>query len=409
MCRREEYSLKGRARKKDSKGTGSFGGVKAINEIDIIEKGCVFMKFTVQKSHITEAVSNIQRAVSTKTSIPALEGILLSAGEGELELCAYDLELGITTTIPAQVAEPGKSVLSAKIFSDIVRRTPDDSITVEVDEKNMASIESGYSLFSIIGIPAVEFPELPRLTDATAIQIPANVLKSMIRQTVFAVAESDAKPIHQGSLFSLEGGRLDVVSVDGYRLAKRTEQVDFDTDLSFVVPGKTLSELLRLLKDTDEPVSISVGSRHILFNADNYTVISSLLEGEFLNYKAAIPAEGKTEVVMRTREAIESVERVSLLITDRLKSPIRCMFSQNEIKLLCTTSMGRASDQLEVNLTGDDVEIGFNNRYLLDALRNTECDEVRVQLSGPLSPMKVMPKEGESFLFLVLPVRLKND
>ena len=367
------------------------------------------MKFTVQKSHITEAVSNIQRAVSTKTSIPALEDILLSAGEGELELCAYDLELGITTTIPAQVEEPGKSVLSAKIFSDIVRRTPDDSITVAVDEKNMASIESGYSLFSIIGIPAVEFPELPKLTDATAIQLPAHVLKSMIRQTVFAVAESDAKPIHQGSLFSLEGGRLDVVSVDGYRLAKRTEQVDFDADLSFVVPGKTLSELLRLLKDAEESVSISVGSRHILFNADHYTVISSLLEGEFLNYKAAIPADGKTEVVMRTREAIESVERVSLLITDRLKSPIRCMFSQNEIKLLCTTSMGRASDQLEVNLTGDDVEIGFNNRYLLDALRNTECDEVRVQLSGPLSPMKVMPKEGESFLFLVLPVRLKND
>ncbi|NBK79701.1 DNA polymerase III subunit beta [bacterium D16-76] len=367
------------------------------------------MKFTVQKNHIAEAVSNIQRAVSTKTSIPALEGILLSASADTLELCAYDLELGITTSIPAQVAEEGKAVLSAKIFSDIVRRTPDDSITVSVDEKNMASIESGYSLFSIIGIPAVEFPELPKLTDATAIQLPGNVLKSMIRQTVFAVAESDAKPIHQGSLFSLEGGRLDVVSVDGYRLAKRTEAVEFDKDISFVVPGKTLSELLRLLKDTDEPVAISVGSRHILFNAGNYTVISSLLEGEFLNYKAAIPAEGKTEVVMRTREAIESVERVSLLITDRLKSPIRCVFSQNEVKLLCTTSMGRASDQLEVNLTGDDVEIGFNNRYLLDALRNTECDEVRVQLSGPLSPMKVMPKEGESFLFLVLPVRLKND
>ena len=233
------------------------------------------MKFTVQKNHIAEAVSNIQRAVSTKTSIPALEGILLSASADTLELCAYDLELGITTSIPAQVAEEGKAVLSAKIFSDIVRRTPDDSITVSVDEKNMASIESGYSLFSIIGIPAVEFPELPKLTDATAIQLPGNVLKSMIRQTVFAVAESDAKPIHQGSLFSLEGGRLDVVSVDGYRLAKRTEAVEFDKDISFVVPGKTLSELLRLLKDTDEPVAISVGSRHILFNAGNYTVISS--------------------------------------------------------------------------------------------------------------------------------------
>lgn len=367
------------------------------------------MKFTVHKGDITEAVSNIQRAVSTKTSIPALEGILLTAGEGSLELCAYDLELGITTIIPAQVKEEGKSVLSAKIFSDIVRRTPDDSITVSVDEKNMASIESGNSFFTIIGIPAVEFPELPRLSDATSISLPTDVLKSMIRQTVFAVAESDAKPIHQGSLFSIENGSLDVVSVDGYRLAKRTEPVEFDGDISFVVPGKTLSELLRLLKDSEDPVEISVASRHIMFKKDNYTVISSLLEGEFLNYKAAIPQGGKTEVVIRTREAIESVERVSLLITDRLKSPIRCMFTEGEIKLLCTTSMGRASDQLDVELSGDDVEIGFNNRYLLDALRNTECDEVRVQLSGPLSPMKVMPKEGESFLFLVLPVRLKND
>ena len=367
------------------------------------------MKFTVNKSDIVEAVSNIQRAVSNKTSIPALEGILLTAGENSLELCAYDLELGITTTIPSHTAEAGRSVLSAKIFSDIVRRTPDETITVTVDEKNMATIESGYSKFSLIGIPAEEFPELPKLTDATAIQLPAGVLKSMIRQTVFAVAESDAKPIHQGSLFHIENGMLDVVSVDGYRLAKRTEPVDFPQDLSFVVPGKTLTEILKLLKDSDDKVELAAGRRHILFTIDNYTVISSLLEGEFLNYKAAIPAESKTQVVLRVREAIDSVERVSLLITDRLKSPVRCLFGENEIKLNCTTSMGRASDQIDVEMTGQSVEIGFNNRYLLEALRNTECDEVKVQLGGPLSPMKVVPKEGDSFLFLVLPVRLKSE
>ena len=367
------------------------------------------MKFTVNKSDIVEAVSNIQRAVSNKTSIPALEGILLTAGENSLELCAYDLELGITTTIPSHTAEAGRSVLSAKIFSDIVRRTPDETITVTVDEKNMATIESGYSKFSLIGIPAEEFPELPKLTDATAIQLPAGVLKSMIRQTVFAVAESDAKPIHQGSLFHIENGMLDVVSVDGYRLAKRTEPVDFPQDLSFLVPGKTLTEILKLLKDSEDPVEISAGRRHILFKIDNYTVISSLLEGEFLNYKAAIPPESQTEVVLKTREAIDSVERVSLLITDRLKSPVRCLFADNEVKLNCTTSMGRASDQIDVEMTGQSVEIGFNNRYLLEALRNTECDEVKVQLGGPLSPMKVVPKEGDSFLFLVLPVRLKSE
>lgn len=367
------------------------------------------MKFTVNKSDITEAVSNIQRAVSTKTSIPALEGILLSATETGLELCAYDLELGITTVIPAFVMEPGKAVLSAKLFSDIVRRTPAETVTVSVDEKNMATLESGYSRFSIIGIPAEEFPELPKLSDSTQISLPGALLKSMIRQTLFAIAESDAKPIHQGSLFSLENGILDVVSVDGYRLAVRREPVDFSEDLSFVVPGKTLSELLKLIKDSEEPVEISAGRRHILFKIDNYTVISSLLEGEFLNYKAAIPPESQTEVVLKTREAIDSVERVSLLITDRLKSPIRCLFDNNEVKLNCTTSMGRASDQLDVEMTGQNVEIGFNNRYLLEALRNTECDEVKVQLGGPLSPMKVVPKEGDSFLFLVLPVRLKSE
>lgn len=367
------------------------------------------MKFTVNKSDITEAVSNIQRAVSTKTSIPALEGILLSATETGLELCAYDLELGITTVIPAFVMEPGKAVLSAKLFSDIVRRTPAETVTVSVDEKNMATLESGYSRFSIIGIPAEEFPELPKLSDSTQISLPGALLKSMIRQTLFAIAESDAKPIHQGSLFSLENGILDVVSVDGYRLAVRREPVDFSEDLSFVVPGKTLSELLKLIKDSEEPVEISAGRRHILFKIDNYTVISSLLEGEFLNYVAAIPPESQTEVVLKTREAIDSVERVSLLITDRLKSPIRCLFDNNEVKLNCTTSMGRASDQLDVEMTGQSVEIGFNNRYLLEALRNTECDEVKVQLGGPLSPMKVVPKEGDSFLFLVLPVRLKSE
>ncbi|HJB98323.1 MAG TPA: DNA polymerase III subunit beta [Candidatus Acutalibacter pullicola] len=367
------------------------------------------MKFTVNKKDIAEAVSNIQRAVSTKTSIPALEGILLTAQDTTLELCAYDMELGITTVIPAQVSESGKSVLSAKIFSDIVRRSPAETLTIAVDEKNMATLESGYSRFTIIGIPAAEFPELPRLSDATQITLPANLLKSMIRQTLFAVAESDAKPIHQGSLFNLEQGMLDVVSVDGYRLAVRSEPVDYPDELSFVVPGKTLGEILKLLKDTDDPVELAAGRRHILFTIDNYTVISSLLEGEFLNYKAAIPPESQTEVILKTREAIDSVERVSLLITDRLKSPVRCLFADNEVKLNCTTSMGRASDQIDVEMTGQSVEIGFNNRYLLEALRNTECDEVKVQLGGPLSPMKVVPKEGNSFLFLVLPVRLKSE
>lgn len=367
------------------------------------------MKFTVNKSDMTDAVLNIQRAVSSKSSIPALEGILLTASENSLELCAYDLELGITTTIPANVSELGKTVLSARLFSEIVRKTPADTIQIAVDEKNIAGIESGYSKFTIIGIPAEEFPELPKLTDSTTLELPSNMLKGMIRQTLFAVGESDSKPIHQGSQFSIENNMLDIVSIDNFRLAKRTEPVSFPENISFVVPGKTLSELLKLLKDTDDTVEIQAGRRQIVFHIGNYTVISSLLEGEFLDYRPIISSECKTEVLAKTRDTIESVERVSLLITDRLKSPVRCQFADNEMKLSCTTPMGRASDQLTVEQNGDPVEIGFNNRYLLEALKNTECDEIRIQLTDPLKPMKILPKEGDSFLFLVLPVRLRND
>lgn len=367
------------------------------------------MKFKVLKSEMNEAVGNLIRAVSTKTSIPALEGIYITAKEDRLEMCAYDLEIGMTTVIPSTVSTPGQAVLNAKIFSDIVRKTAGEEISVEVNDKNTATIESGYSSFSILGIPAEEFPEMPKLTDSTTVKLPSNVLKSMIRQTLFAVAESDAKAVQQGGLFNIENKRLDLVAVDGYRLAKRTEPVDFEEDISFVVPGKTLGEILKLLKDTDEPVELAAGRRHILFKIDNYTVISGLLEGEFLNYKAAIPADHETEVSLNVREAIQCVERVSLLITDRLKSPVRCTFAEDQIKLLCTTSMGRASDQMDVKIQGEPVEIGFNNRYLLEALRNTECDEIRVQLGGPLKPMKILPKEGADFLFLVLPVRLKSD
>lgn len=367
------------------------------------------MKLTMDKRILTEAVTNLQRAVSSKTSIPALEGILLRCDEEQLTLSAYDLEIGMKTHVPAGVFEPGAIILTAKLFSEIVRKSPADSITIEVDDRKAATITSGASCFTIIGMDAAEFPEFPAITDTEMLKIPSNVLKSMIRQTLFAVADSNAKPIHQGSLFHVEDGMLDLVSVDGYRLALRREPVQHADPLDFVVPGKTLSEVLKLLRDDDSDVEICPGRRHILFNIDNYTVLSSLLEGEFLDYRAALPKDKKTSVTVSARGLIDGVERVSLLITDRLKSPVRCVIDDGEIKLFCTTTMGRASDQIEAAVTGEPIEIGFNNKYLLDALRAAESDEVRIELGGPISPMLVLPKEGDAFSFLVLPVRLRAE
>ena len=279
-------------------------------------------------------------------------------------------------------------------------------------------LESGASEFSIVGIPADEYPDLPSISDQSSVTLSQSLLKSMtvercvksmIRQTIFAVAESDAKPIHTGTLFEIGGGKIRLISVDGYRLAIREENAVCEEELSFVVPGKTLGEVSKLLHEDDSMLELRVGRRHIQFLIGDYCVTSRLLEGEFLDYRAAIPQSCTMEVIANTRAFISSVERVSLLITDRLKSPIRCKFDSETIRLSCSTPIGRASDEFMAAVSGEPFEMGFNNRYLLDALRNTEGDEVRIQLNGPLSPMKIMPREGNAYLFLVLPVRLKSE
>lgn len=367
------------------------------------------MQFTCSRQKLNEAVLNVQRVVSAKSSVPALEGILLTAKENSIRLCGFDLEIGMTTEIEAQVKESGSIVMGAKLFGDIVRRLPSQDFSFFSDDKQVTQIESGEAKFSVVGIPAEEYPELPHINGETNITMPSSVLKGMIRQTLFAVAENDAKPVHTGTLFEISDGKINLISVDGYRLAIREEPIASTEKSSFVVPGKTLGEVMKLLSDGDEEVEFLIGMRHILFRIGDYTVISRLLEGDFLDWRASLPKESSTEIHVPVSDFVSSLERVSLLITERLRSPVRCLFGDGCIKLSCSTAIGRANDRLEAKIDGSDVEMGFNSRYLLDALHNTECDEVRIQLNGPLSPMKILPCEGESFLFLVLPVRLKSS
>lgn len=368
------------------------------------------MKIICNRQNLVDAVSNVQRSVSLKSSLAALEGILIEAKDNNLKLCGYNLELGITTHISAKIEEPGSIVLTAKIFSDIVRKLPDDEVLISTDEKLMTNIKSNSTEFTIIGIDPSEYPELPQVSDSDNISISSALIKSMIKQTIFAVADNDAKPIHTGTLFEIKENEIKLVSVDGYRLAMRIEKIHNDKNLNFVVPGKTLSEILKLIDDeNDKETKIFIGKRHIIFEVDNYSVISRLLEGEFLDYNAAIPDNFSTKLTVSTKRFTESVDRVSLLITDRLKSPVRCLFSDGEVKTSCYTSIGKANDKFSVKIDGDNVEIGFNNRYLLDALKNSETDEIVINLNGPISPMKITPKDGDEFLFLVLPVRLKSE
>ncbi len=367
------------------------------------------MKITCNKEKLVETLSVVQRAVSAKSNLAALEGVLLKAENQQLTLCGYNMEYGIITNIEAQVEKEGSIVLSAKLLTEIVRKLPCDEILINVSDTLNTTIQSGNCDFSLTGINGSEFPKLPDIKDPETIELPLETIKSMIRQTIFAVSDDDSRPIHMGTLFDIKDNEITLVSVDGYRLALRKEKINEKAEMNFVVPGKALGEVLRLLPDGEEKkLKILYSLHHIKFQIDKYQIISRLLEGEFLDYKASIPENFNTTVNINTRTFIDSIERVSLMIMDRLKSSVHCMISENQIRLFCQTTIGKAVDEINgVQVQGKDIEIGFNSKYMIDALKNAETDEVTIKLDTPISPIKIMPKSGDNFLFLVLPVKLR--
>lgn len=361
------------------------------------------------RTDLAAGVSNVSRAVSAKASIPALEGVLLKAYDGKLNISGYNLEIGITTDMEATIINEGEIVLGARLFLEIVRKLPEEIVHIETDDRMVTYIKCGQVDYQIVGMSSVEYPDLPSFEKTDSISIDAKILKEMIRQTVYAVSDNMAKPIYTGSLYEISGGVLTIVAIDGYRMAIRNENVDSQSETSFVVPGKTQLEVLKLLGEDDEKVEILIGQRHITFNIRSYSVISRLIEGNFLDYKSTIPSEEKTSLVISTRKLMDSVERMSLLNNERVQSPVRCKFNDNEIRLSCASAVGRANDIINNDIIGESVEIGFNNRYMLDALKNTDTDEVKIVLNGPVSPIIIKPVQGDSFISIVVPMRLANE
>lgn len=367
------------------------------------------MKFSCEKALLQAAISTTSRAVSPKSSIPALEGILLEAGS-DLRLTGYNLETGIRTIVPADIREEGTLVLGARLFGEIVRKLPDDIVTFQ-SENYMVNIKCGMSEFNILGTEPEEFPELPTVEYQNSLILPQSKLKAMISQTLFAVSDNESRPIHTGSLFEVDSNGLTIVSVDGYRLALRHEAIDKKEGaetFSFVVPGAALSEVEKICSDVDEPASVTQGARHVMFKVGDTMLVSRRLEGEFLAYRQAIPRNNTIHVEGDTRALLSSIDRVSLIISDKLKSPLRCVFDSNLLKISTKTAIGDAYDECPLSGDGGGLEIGFNNKYLMDALKAAPADKVRLELTTGVSPCVILPTEGEeNFLYMVLPVRLK--
>lgn len=367
------------------------------------------MRFTCEKSMLVGGLNIAGRTVAQKSSLSAIEGILCRAGDG-LCLTGYNMETAISYLIPADVSDPGECILPARLFGDIVRRLPEGPVTVVVDESFKVSIRAGYASFTISAESADDYPDLPDVNTGKSIRIPQNAMKNMISSTIFAVSENQARPIHTGVKFEVEQDRISAIAVDGFRLARRTfhPEEPIGRELSFVVPAAGLKEVEKILQDTDDSASFMLGSKHILFQIGSATLVCRLLEGDFLDWRRVVPTDCPIKMVANVGDLSSSVDRVGLIVSEKYKSPVRCVFSDQVLLMRTNTTIGAAEDRCALAGDGKELEIGFNVRYLADALRVVPSEEVTLELTNGLSPIVMTPVDDKyDFAYMILPVRIK--
>ena len=368
------------------------------------------MRFTCEKSMLVTGLNIAGRAVAQKSSLSVIEGILCKAGLG-LSLTGYNMETAITFDIEAEVTDPGQCILPAKLFGDIVRRLPEGPVTVVVDDSFKVSIRAGYASFTISAESAEDYPELPDVNSGRPIRIPQNKLKELISGTIFAVSENQGRPIHTGVKFEVTNDSITTIAVDGFRLARRTWHPEENTqrELSFVVPAAGLKEVEKIVTDSDDMASFTLGTKHILFQIGTATLVCRLLDGEFLDWRRVVPTNCPIKLVAHVSDLASSVERVGLIVSEKYKSPVRCVFSHNEVLMRTSTTIGAAEDKCSLAGDGKELEIGFNVRYLADALKAIPSEEVTLELTNGLSPIVLTPVDEKfDFAYMVLPVRIKN-
>ena len=369
------------------------------------------MKITCQKSDLYEVLPNVAKATGVKTPMEALSAIRLRAAGQELELTGYDLELGIRTTIPAAVEEEGVLLADSRLFSEIVRRMPDGVLVIETDERLKITMTGGGTSCQLAGMNADEYPELPDIEQQQGAVIPQSLLKNMIEQTIYAVSMDETKPVFTGELIEIADGILNIVALDNYRMALRTEPLPEQESMKFVVPAKALREIQHLLGDDEKnerPCVIRLDQHHAIFEIDRYTVYTRLLAGEFINYRRSIPETSKTEVLLSRRELMDSLDRCGLLISEKNKTAVRFQFEEDRVLISCQNVVGSVDDQISCEITGEKLVIGFNNRYLLDAVRAVQSDRVRLFLTAADRAVKVMEADGDGSVAVIMPVQVRR-
>ena len=366
------------------------------------------MKFLCEKGKLQEAISIVQKAITGKSPMPILEGILINAKGSTLTLIASDIDLSIETKIESEVMEEGILVVDAKIFGEIIRKLPSSKITIETKENNIINIHCEKSDFDLVHMNGDDFPGIPIIDEDMVFSIPQGTLKNMIKGTSFAVAQDETRPILTGVLFEVKNRELSLVALDGYRLALRNELIDTDNNINTVIPGKTLNEVYKILEDSEEIVNITFTQNHILFNLGSTKIISRLLEGEFIKYESIIPHEYKLKVEVNRAELLGCIERASLMAKEGNSNLIKFDIQPDTLIITSNSQLGKVKEEANAKLQGETLQIAFNSKYLIDVLKIMDDEDIVMELTSSISPCIIKNKDSQNCQYLVLPVRLEK-
>lgn len=367
------------------------------------------MRFTCEKSILQDGISTAQKAVTGKSTMPILNGILVKAQDNKIVLTGSDIDLSIETKINAEILEEGSIVIDAKLFGEIIRRLPNDIVHINTINNNSIEIVCQKSRFTLIHMNAEDFPLLPNINENMIFSVPQKILRNMIKGTIFATAQDETRPILTGVLFEINDKKLNLIALDGYRLALKSEYLNTENVISAVIPGKTLSEVSKILEDDNEKVNITFTPNHILFNLSETKIISRLLEGEFIKYNSIIPEEFNLKLIAKRGELLHCIERASLMAKDSNTNLIKLSMEDENIVITSNSQLGMVREEMSIILQGQSLQIAFNSKYLIDVLKIMEEDEVIMEFSSSVSPCVIKNKDIDNCTYLVLPVRLLNS
>ena len=371
------------------------------------------MKIICEKDKILKALNSVTKAVASKTTMPVLEGILIQTNDNEVKLTTYDLEIGIEYIIECDVKQQGATVVNAIMFSEIIRKLPDTEINITLNEKNLLVIECEGSLYKLATMNPTEFPELPQINIENSIEIEQNTLKDMIRKTIFAVSTEENRPIFTGCLFEISNNKLNLVAVDGFRLAWKNKFLQNKiNDFTAVIPGRTLNEINKIILDSFDTIKIGIAKNQALFEMEDCKIVTRLLDGEFLNYSSVIPESWETRIRVNKNVIQNFFERISLISSSSIekekKYPVKVTIDIGKVTISCTNQTGDAKEEIYVSTEGKNLEVGFNPKYFLDALRAIDDEEVFIDFGSNISPCIIRPVEEGDYIYMILPIRLKD-